>query len=159
MRNACGLTRALAVIVAIFIGLSAVHVRAAEDAPFKTVDGMVVYFGAVPAEIIKGHPSRHPEQTMHGGSHSGQHEYHLMIAIFDSATGARISDAMVTASVFGLGLAGATKALEPMSIADTVTYGEFFDLPGADLYTIRLTIERPGLGHASKVEFTFDHRK
>ena len=40
---------------------------AAEDAQYKTANGLAVYLGVVPAEIVKGHPSGHAETTMHGG--------------------------------------------------------------------------------------------
>jgi hypothetical protein len=46
--------------------------RAAEDAQFKTVAGLAVYLGVVPAAIVKGHPSGHAEQTMHGGMPVGR---------------------------------------------------------------------------------------
>jgi len=82
---------------------------AAETDQSKTVGGLTVYLGVVPAEIIKGPP-------MHGhiskGPHDYQviskspHEYHIVAAIFDAASGERVSDAAVTAEVSGLGLAG-----------------------------------------------------
>lgn len=58
----------------------------------------------MPAEIAKGQPSGHPEGAMHGGTPAGAHEYHVVIAIFDAASGTRISDASVRAKVSGLGL-------------------------------------------------------
>jgi hypothetical protein len=39
---------------------------AAQDTEYKTVDGLAVYLGVVPAQIVKGHPREHSEQTMHG---------------------------------------------------------------------------------------------
>ncbi len=131
---------------------------AAEDAQYKTVDGLAIYLGMVPAEIVKGHPSGHTETTMHGGSPKGRHEYHLVAAIFDAASGARVSDAMVTAQISGLGLSGTTKKLESMEIAKTISYGEFFNLPGSDLYTIKLTIQRPG-SQPVVLDFKYDHRR
>jgi hypothetical protein len=132
---------------------------AAENTEFKTVDGLAVYLGVVPAEIVKGHPRGHPEQTMHGGAPIGSHQYHVLAAFFDSASGARISDAAVTAQVSGLGLSGSRYRLEAMEIADTVTYGGYFNLPGRDLYTVRLTVERPGVPQTVVVDFTYDHRR
>ena len=132
---------------------------AAQDTEYKTVDGLAVYLGVVPAEIVKGHPSEHPEQTMHGGAPTGPHQYHVVAAIFDSASGARITDAAVTAQISGLGLSGANQKLEPMQISGTTTYGGYFNLPGRDLYTIRLTIERPGAARAVVVDFKYDHRR
>jgi len=132
---------------------------AAEDTEYKSVGGLAVYLGVVPAEIVKGHPRGHPEQTMHSGVPIGPHQYHVLAAIFDSASGARISDAAVTAQISGLGLSGGGQTLEPMEISGTITYGGYFNLPGRDLYTVRLTIERPGVARAVVVDFRYDHRR
>ena len=132
---------------------------AADDTPYKIAGGLAVYIGVVPAEFVKGHPSQHAEKTMHGGAPKGAHEYHVVAAIFDAASGARVSDAAVTAQISGLGLSGAKKKLDPMEIASTVTYGGFFDLPGRDLYTIGLTIERTGRPKSVSLEFKYDHRR
>jgi hypothetical protein len=45
-----------------------------------------------------------------------------------------------------------------MEIANTITYGAFFDLPGRDLYTIKLTIKRSGEPQPVSLEFKYDHR-
>lgn len=132
---------------------------AADEAPYKLAGGLAVYIGVVPAEIVKGHPSQHAEKTMHGRAPKGAHEYHVVAAIFDAASSARVSDASVTAQISGLGLSGTKKKLDPMEIASTVTYGGFFDLPGRDLYTIGLTIERPGQPKPVSLEFRYDHRR
>ena len=63
----------------------------------KTVDGLTVYLGVVPAEIIKGPGLHSLEQPMHGRIPRGPHEYHVIAALFDAASGARVSDATVTA--------------------------------------------------------------
>jgi hypothetical protein len=130
-----------------------------DDPGYKTSGGLTAYIGMMPAEIVKGHPSAHPEQTMHGGAPQGRHEYHLVVAIFEAADGARISDATVTARISGLGLSGPQEKLGPMNIANTVTYGDFFDLRGPDLYTIRLTIQRPGSRQPTVMDFKYDHRR
>jgi hypothetical protein len=129
---------------------------AAEDAQFKTVDGLAVYLGVVPAAIVKGHPSGHAEQTMHGGVPAGRNEYHIVVAVFDVVTSERVSDAIVRAEVSGLGLAGPRKTLEPMTIAQTITYGGFFDLPGRDIYTVELEIQRPDTKPVA-VNFTYEN--
>ena len=131
----------------------------AEDAAYKTAGGMAVYLGVVPAEIVKGHPSGHAERAMHGGAPPGRHQYHVIAAVFDAASGARVSNASVTAQVSGVGLSGSTKTLEPMEIAGTTTYGEFFNFPGRDLYTVRLTIQREGDSRAVVLDFKYDHRR
>lgn len=141
--------------VAIFgIGITA---AAAQDESYKTAGGVSVYLGVVPAELVKGPESHSSEKPMHGGTPRGRHEYHVVAAIFDSASGARISDATVTAKVSGLGLSGTKKTLEAMKIADTITYGGFFYLPGADRYTISLSIQRPGSPKPVTMDFKYAH--
>jgi hypothetical protein len=132
---------------------------AADDTPYKLAGGLAVYIGVVPAEIVRGHSSQHAEKTMHGGAPKGAHQFHVVAAVFDAASGVRVSDAAVTAQISGIGLSGTKKKLDPMEIASTVTYGGFFDLPGRDLYTIGLTIERPGRPKPVSLEFKYDHRR
>ena len=99
----------------------------------KTSGGLTVYLGVVPAEIVKGPSPHSAEQPMHGRIPRGPHEYHVVAAVFDAATGARVSDASVTARVSGLGLSGPSKKLEAMEITGARSYGAFFNLPGRDL--------------------------
>ncbi len=157
-----GLSRRTAIVAAIIAGsaiaLSVAVVQAADDAT-RSAGGLTAYLGVMPAEIVKGHPPGHPEQAMHGGAPKGRHQYHVVAAVFDSASGARISDATVTAQISGLGLSGSKARLEPMEIAGTISYGGFFNLPGRDLYTVRLTIERPGAARAIDLNFKYDHRR
>ncbi len=130
------------------------------DETSKTVDGLLVYIGLLPAEMLKVHVPAHTEKQMHGGVPSGKHEYHFVVAIFDSETGDRVTDAHVTARLSPLGLVGLRKDLEPMDIAGTRTYGQFFDLPTSDRYVINLEIKRPKAGKpvaVEFVEFTFHH--
>jgi hypothetical protein len=133
---------------------------AVETDQSKTAGGVTVFLGVVPAEIVKGLPATGTteQRPMHGGVPKGQHEYHLVAAVFDATSGARILDAIVTAQVSGLGLTGSNTKLEPMRISGTTTYGGFFNLPGFDLYTVKLTVQR---GEAAPVifEFKFDHRR
>jgi hypothetical protein len=149
------LLRAAAVAVCI-VPLGSV--LAAEGGQSKTADGLTAYLGVVPAEIVKG-SQPHSGPQMHGRVPKGTHQYHVVVALFDAATGARISDAAVSAQISGIGLAGTSKNLDAMLIAGTTTYGAFFDLPGADLYTIRVTIERPSAQRAVVMSFRYDHRR
>ena len=130
---------------------------AAEGGETKSAGGLTVYLGVVPAEIVKGPSPRSAERSMHGGQPHGSHEHHIVVAVYDSATDARITDATVTAKVSGLGFSGPQKTLEPMKIADTITYGAYFNLT-ADLYTIRVTVQRPGSSPVV-LDFKYDHRR
>lgn len=154
-RNACF---ALTLLVAAAIILNSAAM-AADDGDYKTVGGLSVYIGVVPAELVKGLPSHQSsEPPMHGGIPHGSHQYHVVAAIFDSASGARISDATVTAQISGLGLSGSQQTLDPMKIADTTTYGGFVYLP-SDVYTITLTVKRLGSEQPVILNFTYDHRR
>ncbi len=122
----------------------------------QVVDGMVVYLGIMPAEVMRQHPDRYPEHQMHGGIPSGKDMYHLLVTLFDRASGERITDADVKARVSPLGLAGPIKHLHPMSTAGAVCYCEYFELSPTDTYVIRLEIRRPGV--PGVIEAEFQHR-
>ena len=131
---------------------------AADSSESKTSGGLTVYLGIVPAEILKDPPPHSAERPMHGRIPRGPHEYHVVAALFDTATGVRISDAAVTAQISGLGLSGSSKKLERMEIAGSTTYGAFFNLSGRDLYTVKLTIERSSSPRPLTFNFKYDHR-
>lgn len=125
---------------------------------FKTVAGISVYVGLIPAEIVKGHPSGHPEAQMHGGPPNGPHAYHLIVALFDEESADRIEDAKVAAMVSGLGHVGQTNvALEPMLIDGTITYGAFIDLGALERFDIALTIIAPDRPEPVRVDFENQH--
>lgn len=93
---------------------------------------------------------------MHGGMPAGHSSNHVVIALFDASTGKRIEDAQVTASVNELALGPDWKPLEPMRIADTITYGNYFNMPDAGEYRIHLRIRLPGQEQAIKATFTHE---
>ena len=140
------------------VALSSVTTGAAADDNYKTAGGLAVYLGVLSAAMIQGHQRGHSEEAMHGGVPRGLHAYHVMAAVFDAATGERVQDALVEARIAEPGLAGVTRQLEPMVIADTVTYGNYFQLSGDAPYRIDLSITRPGLATPVRVEFTYEHR-
>lgn len=124
----------------------------------KTVDGLTVYLGVLPAAMIQGHAEAHEESTMHDGVPRGAHAYHVMVAIFDAQSGERVDDARVEAELTPLGLAPVKRPLEVMEIADVVTYGNYFTMPGDDYYRIVVSISRPQGTRPVLVEFRYEHR-
>jgi hypothetical protein len=110
----------------------------------QTVGNVVLYLGILPAPMILGHPPGHPEMSMHGGRPRGADEYHVIVALFDASDGKRITHAKVSARVSEIGLAGQEKKLEPMEIARTVTYGNYFKMEGSGPFRISLDIRGPG---------------
>lgn len=122
---------------------------------YKTVGGYAIYVGILPAQIVQGHPGEHPERKMHDGVPSRRHQYHVVVAVFHAASGARIEDAQVTASVGEPGLAPAEKRLEPMPIAGAMSYGNYFALTPPGPYRIDLRVARPGAGAPVDASFTY----
>ncbi|MFH1340645.1 MAG: hypothetical protein ABIL01_05430 [Pseudomonadota bacterium] len=147
----------MAAVLLAVAGLAWGPVRAASGGETRSAGGLTVYLGVVPAEIVKGPEPHSAERHMHGGTPRGSHEHHIVVAVFDSTSNARIEDATVTARISGLGLSGSQVTLEPMKIADTVSYGTYFNLT-PDLYTIRVTVQRPG-SQPVVIDFKYDHRR
>lgn len=114
---------------------------AAETGNRQVVDGVAVYFGLMPGELVRGHPRQHPESGMHGGVPAG--ESHLLVALFDDKTGKRIDGAEVTATVTGPKRLKSSKALESMTVAGALTYGNYFYLTGPGPYRIAVRVRLP----------------
>lgn len=124
----------------------------------KVVDGVAIYLGVLPSEMVRGHPKAHPEGAMHGGVPASEPYHHIIVALFDNQSGERITDVEVKARVEELGhLSPSEKPLEPMTIADTVTYGNYFKLPGKGPYQITVEIRRPGSSHVTEARFEYRH--
>jgi hypothetical protein len=124
---------------------------------FTLVDGISVYYAVLPAEIIRGYPKGSPEFDMHGGPPAGKHIHHVMVALFDSTTLERITDAEVKAGVAEIGLAATVRKLEPMSIASALTYGNFFHFYSLATYKVTVEILRAGSTKAIQTSFEYKH--
>jgi hypothetical protein len=133
--------------------LLVVSATAAESSYRQIVDGVAVYFGMMPAELVRGHPQEHPEGLMHGGVPVG--ENHIMVALFDDRTGARITRAKVSATITGPDRLKLTKKLEPMTIAGSATYGNYFSMPGPGPYRIVLHIQVPDARQSIEAVFAW----
>ena len=97
---------------------------------------------------------------MHGGVPAGQHQQHVVLALFDNATGKRITGAKVSARVHEINLAGVQKKLAPMLIAGTVSYGNYFSMPAAsNPYRIKVRIELPGVSDVIEAQFDYQHAR
>jgi hypothetical protein len=119
--------------------------------------GIAIYYATIPAEIIRGHPKEHPEATMHGGPPRSPHAYHVMAALFDAQNHQRITDAEVTAIVAEVGFTGEYKRLEKFTVADAVTFGNFFEMQPNVGYRIKITVKTPGSKEEAHVVYQFKH--
>ena len=122
----------------------------------REASGAVVFeHGWLPAARVADHPSQHAESKMHGGTR-GQSGSHIVVALFDKASGARISHATVEVRITPLGGAPIAKALEPMSIEGLPSYGGYVPVVRPGIYRIRF--EARGVGIAGVASAEFEHR-
>lgn len=126
---------------------------AADDPMHQVVNGVEIYLGVMPAEQIA------TSEKMRSNIPAGKDYYRVTIALFDATTGERITDAQVKARVSELALSGTEKDLEPLHVADAVSYGNYFRMPGTGLgiYRIRVLIRRADTGEPVETSFDFRH--
>ncbi len=149
-RLACVVQAAMFVLIA---GVS----LAGDLGRYKVVDGIGIYLGVMPTDLIADHPLEHTEGAMHGGVPLGEHHHHVMVALFEIKTGERITDAEVKANVREVGLAGQVKKLEPMAIAAALTYGNYFELRSRTRYLISVQVRRPESPRVIEARFEYYH--
>lgn len=128
---------------------------AAKDPSHKSVGGMEIYLGVLPAEQLRSrHGGSDAEKKMYGGIPSGKGYFLVNVTLRDSATKAEIKDAQIEARVANL-LNGETRKLEPATFNNSVSYGGYFQMPGKDPYTVTLQIRKPGAVTPLDVKFDF----
>lgn len=135
------------------IGIIAlVPMAMAANGGMRQVSGdIVIYLGVLPADMIRGHPPESPEGGMHGGAAPG--ESHVMVALFERASGRRIVDALVQAKISGKGMERVQKPLEAMTVAGALAYGNYFALLGPGPYRIEVEIRLPGAAKPLRATF------
>lgn len=111
----------------------------------RTVDGLTVYLGVVPAAVTRAHPPGHTERTMHGGmARPGMHDVHLVVAVFNKSTGERLSNVTVTARIHGTNRNRWAVPLTQMTVNGALTYGGYTSLGAEQDVMISVDIRRPG---------------
>lgn len=142
-------------ILAFMFALVSLAARAGEGGQQKTVGGLAVYLGVLPAEMLMGRPKGHHEREMHGGVPAGANRYHVVVALFDAASGKRITNAKVTVGGASLGMASSRQKAEPMLINNVITYGAYVTLAGPGPYRIQVEIRHPEASKPVEVEFDY----
>ena len=117
----------------------------AADPNHKLIGGVDLYLGIAPATSAPVARSRP----------SGAGYYYVNLSLRD-ASGAYIKDAQVEARAANAVSGGDSKKLEPMTLAESVSYGNFFRMQGSEPYIITVQVSRPGA--ASPIEAKFDFR-
>jgi len=121
---------------------------------YRLVGGTAIYFGTIPAEVIRRDPKDYP-QKIYGVPPLGPDQYYVTIAVFDAASGKRITDATVKARVSTTSSAGPEKSLDFVTVADAPTYGNYFAMGGAGPFEIAVHVRRPGAADTIEARFEF----
>lgn len=124
---------------------------------FSSVGGTTVYFGVISADAIRRNPKEYPQQG-YGVPPSAPAQYYVTVALFDSATGDRITDAAVRARVTTASGSGPEKTLEPITIANSRSYGNYFAMGGTGPYRISVQFKRPGSPETIRTQFEYTHQ-
>ncbi len=139
------------IAAAVLAGTLALTPVAAQQA--KAVDGFVVNFGIVPAEIAlraDGHRDAHPPNPPAGSQH-------LLITIDDEKSHQRIGDAEVVIEVTDPRGHVDKKPLLHTQAAGLPDYSELFEFRWAGAYTIRVTITPRGGAKPIETRFVVHH--
>ncbi len=118
--------------------------------------GLTVELGIVPAQELRerfGADSN--EAKAYGGVAQGEDAYLVTVALTEQASGKRVEDANVTATVAPLGMNGASRQLQRAAFASAVSYGTYFRMPTSGTYRIDLAVERPGRSGADMIRLEY----
>ncbi len=115
--------------------------------------GIPLYWGLVPAAVVA---DKHALAELHGGPPKGGGQvHHLVVALYDSASGRRIEDAVVRAQLSETGIVDEPqKYLLPMKVNDQASYGQVFGVAKDGPYRFRVWVRPPS--RTDEVEFRFD---
>ncbi|MBI2379518.1 MAG: hypothetical protein HYV16_02010 [Gammaproteobacteria bacterium] len=144
----------------VLLVLLACVVPAWAEVPSQSVrqDGLVIYYGVLPAELLSRHELNAQGTHMSSRNALRSDAHHVVIALFDAKTGQRIHDAIVTARVIPLSGAPEEAALKPMRINDSMSFGNFFRLETDTPYVVHLRIRRADVaGKDVEAQFRYQH--
>jgi hypothetical protein len=104
--------------------------------------GVTLYWGLVPAAVVA---DKHALAELHGGPPKGGGQvHHFVVALYDSASGRRIEDAVVRAQLSETGIVDEPpKYLPPMKVNDQASYGQVFGVAKNGPYRFRLWVRLP----------------
>lgn len=116
----------------------------------KTVDGISIYLGVIPAEIIEGPKAI----SMHGGLPVGQFRYHMIVALFNEQN-KRLDNARISVRVSTQKNKTEVQTLEKMKFHNKLVYGNYFSFPEPGPYRIEVTIQHPKYIKSIRAEFKY----
>lgn len=129
---------------------------AAVDAGFRrNVGDYSLYLSVMPADVIRGplapvDPAASPNRPP-----AARDTRHVMVSIFESRDGRRVTDARVAARVAALGFSGEKKPLERTAVAGAAVYGGFFPMMGRGPYRVDVEFQAPPTALRQHASFYF----
>lgn len=150
----------LTILVATLLSATTGAVQADQLSRSVTTSGLTVHYGVMSAEKARSvdRGASAPDESTSGSAHA---TYHLVVALVDKSTGERIDDATVTAKMTSPShktrARTQVKPLQEMRINDTVTYGNYFDMPWQGRYRIDLSVKRKGRAEPIHARLNYDH--
>jgi hypothetical protein len=133
--------------------------RAPSAGQSQVVDGLRFDYGVVQSETVAEHPSDHLERAMHQGPPAAPDSYHVVLALFDAKTGARIQDAEVSLELSGPGhgVGRVVMPLAPMKPVGDMSYGGYVSLPQSAKYRLTFAAAHAaGRSGTVKAPFVFE---
>lgn len=116
----------------------------------KTVDDLTIYLGVVPAAIVRGHQAELNAAVRAGLPRSSAHNLHIVAAVFNKTSGARLENIQVRARILevrarvhGTRPRSWTVPLQPMRVNGALTFGAFTNLGSWQDATISIDVIRP----------------
>lgn len=115
--------------------------------------GITLYWGLVPSAVVA---DMHELAELHGGPPKGGGQVqHLVVALYDSASGRRIEGAVLRARLSESGIVDPpVKYLLPMQVNGQASYGQLFGVIKDGPYHFLLWVRRSPQGE--EIEFRFD---
>lgn len=124
-----------------------------------TAHGLTVHYGVVPASKAGAHGSK-----ARNVSATGPDAYHRTVAIFDAASGRRVTGPTVLASVKGsrshdtqFHAKPVRKRLDVVKVGGAVTYGDDFDMPWSGIDHVDLSVTQKDRPTPTNIRFNYDH--
>jgi hypothetical protein len=134
-----------------------VPVAAADATLTRVVGDVTVHLGVTPVAKAVERETSHASEVTHGRKRVGKAAQHVVVALFETKSGERITDAQVSVTVAELGLNTEEKPLARMTVGGVTSYGNTFDIRPGGRYTIKVAIRRPGVH--TPVETSFDYSR
>jgi hypothetical protein len=119
----------------------------------KTVNGLVINIGIADAIQVEHVDAQH---GVHTGGH-GSGVQHIVVAIADQKSGARIADATVTIEVRDPKGVRQKKPAMAMVTAGFPDYSEVFDFGWSGKYVVRVVIQPKNGARPIEATFTVNH--